>query len=186
MKPIKNILSQLGGKPQEKYICALGTKNAETFAEKSGVSSTFAVLSDKHLYMRGSFYTKTANTYHAAKGDGLQNMKEYKHARIVHTHWLWLLLAALAAVVFTCWAAVTVFNAWVRFESSGGQWILFFASLAGTLLMFLVYNRTKRSWIEMIFAAQTYVFNITGIDQLEVQNFQRSMRMINDGRQVDL
>ncbi|MCL2190202.1 MAG: hypothetical protein FWB87_15730 [Defluviitaleaceae bacterium] len=186
MKKGKNIIPLLGGGAQEKHIYTLGSKTAEGFSNKEKTTAGFAVLSDKKLYCKGGYYNGTGKKHTKITKEESFAMTEYDFAKVVHTKPLWLLCIALVATIVAIYLAVTTFNAWVRFDSTGTQWLFFLISFVITLVLFYVYKKLKRSWLEIVFKNGDSVFNITHIDPLEVQNFQRAMRMVNNGKQVDL
>jgi FlaA1/EpsC-like NDP-sugar epimerase len=142
----------------EKIIATLGTQ---------------ATLGDKRLYIKAS-------------GEKTLDMQDYKHAMVRHTKPYWLFFTALAVTVYSTVTAVQAFNAWVRFSSTPAQWTAFFVTALAAFILFFIYTRLRRSWIEITFEAGTTVLNITKIDPLAVQHFQRSMRIIKDGRLRDL
>ena len=181
----KEILPLVGGSPQEKYIYTLDNHAAEGFAKKKSADG-FAVLSDKKLYCKGKYYNGKDSKYAKAGKEETFTMTEYDFAKIVHTRPLWLLCIAFLAAIACTYLAVTSFNAWVRFDSESANWLFFLISFIVTIVLFRVYKRLKRSWIEIVFKNGGSVFNITEIAPLEVQNFQRAMRMVNNGKQVDI
>jgi len=154
------------GSRQEKLI---GQLDANTY------------LSDKFLYSQ--------NTEH--------DMQNYGHAKILRTSPRWLFFLSLIVAIFCAWAGVTAFNAWVRFDSmavesvhltitASRQWLFFFASLAASIVGFYVYNKLKRTWMDVFFNENKIRFNVTQIDPLDVSKFQRSLRIVKNGRYTDL
>ena len=138
-------------------------------------------LSDRSLYNRNEAH----------------DMQSYGHAKIIHTAPRLLFYIALVVSLLCTWAAVTAFNAWVRFDASADLWhffavttttvwYVFFGSLAASIAGFYVYNKLKRTWLDVFFTEAKIRFNVTQIDPLEVSKFQRSLRIVKNGRYTDL
>jgi len=130
------------------------------------------------------------NTYLSDKSLYNQNdatdMQGYDYAKIIHASPMWLFFVSLAAALFCVWAAVSAFNAWVRFESTSAQWFIFLGSLIASIIGFYVYNKLKRTWLDVFFNDDKKRFNVTNLDPLDVSKFQRSLRIVKNGRYTDL
>ena len=160
-------------------------------------SNTF--LSDRALYSKDEIY----------------DMQGYGHAKIIHTAPQWLFAVSLLVAIMCVWAGVSAFNAWVAFNdsafwlgtlrlytregfeygrqmwrffymSSTAIWLIFFVSLAASIAGFFVYNKQKRTWLDVFFNEDKIRFNVTWMDPLEVSKFQRSLRIVKNGRYSDL
>ncbi|MCL2605310.1 MAG: hypothetical protein FWD90_12600 [Defluviitaleaceae bacterium] len=154
-----------------------------------------AVLSDKRLFCVG----KGAKV----KDNAVYLMKEYKNSRIRHTKPLWLLLLGLLTAAFSALTAVSAFNAWVRFDTEVAQgffyrfasifssaeaiasstqwWVFLFTGIAAVVMM-VIYTRLRRTWLEIYFTDTTLTYNVTDINSLDVQEFQRGLRLVNKGK----
>ncbi|MCL2364897.1 MAG: hypothetical protein FWC71_09580 [Defluviitaleaceae bacterium] len=134
------------------------------------------ILSDVSLYNRDETY----------------GMQEYDYAKIIHESPLWLFFISLVVAAVCTWAGVSAFNAWVRFDSASALWYLFFACLVASIVGFYVYNKLKRTWLDVFFTAPANKnphkmrFNVTTLDPLDVSKFQRSLRIVKNGRFSDL
>jgi hypothetical protein len=162
-----------------------------------------AVLSDRRLFCTGSYINVKNGKRLRVKDNAVYVMKGYKNSRIRQTKPIWLLIIGLVTAAFSTLTAVSAFNAWVRFDtevsqgffyrvvsifSSAGviassvQWLTFFFTGVAAAVILLVYTRLRRTWLEVCFTDVILIYNVTTVNPLDVQEFQRHLRSVNKGR----
>jgi hypothetical protein len=143
-----------------------------------------AVLSDKRLFCTGPYINVKNGKRLRVKDNAIYEMKDYKNSRIRQTKPLWLLVIGLLTAAYSTFTAVSAFNAWVRFDSEVSQWLTFFFTGVAATVILLVYTHLRRSWLEVHFSDATLIYNVTAVNSLDVQEFQRNLRLVNKGRFV--
>ncbi|MCL2499168.1 MAG: hypothetical protein FWE90_02405 [Defluviitaleaceae bacterium] len=164
-----------------------------------------AVLSDKRLFCTGPYIDIKKSKRAKAKDNTAYVMKDYVNSRIRQTKPMWLLIIGLLTVAFSALTAVSAFNAWVRFDTnvtqgffyrfisvfssveyiaSSAQWSVFFYTGVAAVVMLVIYKYLQRTWLEVYFTDTTLIYNVTAVNSLEVQEFQRYLRLVNKGKLV--
>jgi len=167
---------------------------------------------EKLIGQLGDVYLSDCALYNQGSSSDIQ---AYDYAKIVRTSPVVLFAVSILLAVLCVWAGLSGFNAWVRFDTSAMwtfaalfyqsdrfafadgfwsvfhssttfMWWTFFITLILSIAGFYVYKKLKRTWLDVFFDHEKVRLNVTTFDPLEVSKFQRSLRIVKNGRYADL
>ena len=167
---------------KEKFVCALGNNFVENFLATGGLSQGFAVLSDKRVYFKGTVLNRVTrgNKSHFIKTreEKIVDVKDVTGTGFIYEKNVsGLVLAIIASLMGLLSIPMIIFG----IADYAPELTLFgFAVLIAPVAAWIAYFKNRRSLFEIVFAGGAIAFNTVWLNQQEIQDFQRNIRLMKD------
>ncbi|MCL2604128.1 MAG: SHOCT domain-containing protein [Defluviitaleaceae bacterium] len=176
---VETKFNKLFASPSEKFVCTLGNNFAENYLAKGSLENGFAILSDKRVYFKGICYISTGKNFVKRNEERIVDVKDVTGTGFIHFK---AILMRIIAIILTM--SVVLLTILIIIEPPNNDednvMLVFLILIMLGIFFWFMYFKNLKTLFEISFAGGKIAFDTTWLNEQEIQDFQRNLRLTKD------